>query len=126
MKVRSVLVGFLALAAMVIGGAVPASANIAWCTSDPPVHVDSAAGSNITVNTSVTVPKPEIKFLNEVSSSAVASPQSGGTLVTVRVALPAGISTAQVVASSSKYRVSATARGTGGTTVTLYLLLPVD
>lgn len=126
MKLRSGLVALLASAAMVIGGAASASANVAWCTADPPTHVDTAAGSNITVNTSVTVPKAEGKLLNEVTSSAVASPDAAGTLVTVSVSLPAGISTAQVVSSSNKYRVSATANGEGGTTVTLYLQLPVD
>ena len=126
MKVRSVLVASLASAAMVIGGAASASANIAWCTSDPPVHVDTVAGSNITVNTSVTVPKSEGKLLNDVTTTAVASAESGGTLVVVSVSLPAGMSRAQVVSSSNKYRVSATAYGTGGTTVTLYLHLPVD
>ena len=126
MKLRSVVVGLVGSAAMVIGGAGPASANVAWCTSDPPVHVDTVAGSNITVNTSVTVPKSEGKFLNDVATDAEAAAEPGGTLVTVRVSLPSGISTAQVVSSNNKYRVSATANGAGGTTVTLYLHLPVD
>jgi hypothetical protein len=125
MKLRSVLVALLASSAMVAGGAGAASANVAWCTSDPPTHVDSEAGANLTVNTSVTVPKPEGKLLNGVSTDAVSSAEPGGTLVTVFVSLPAGISTAQVVSSSSKYHVTATAYGTGGTTVTLYLHLPV-
>ena len=126
MNLRSVFVALLASSAMVVGGAGAASANVAWCTSDPPTHVDSQAGANLTVNTSVTVPKSEGKLLNGVTTGAETSAEPGGTLVTVHVGLPAGISTAQVVSSSSKYRVSATAYGTGGTTVTLYLHLPVD
>lgn len=126
MKVRSVFVALVTSTTMVIGGAASASANIAWCTSDPPAHVDTQAGANVTVNTSVTVPKSEGKLLNDVTTHAVASSEAGGTLVTVSVALPAGISTAEVVSSSNKYRVSATAYGTGGTTVTLYLHLPID
>lgn len=126
MKFRSVFVSLVASTAMVIGGAASASANIAWCTADPPAHVDTVAGANLTVNTSVTVPKSEARLLNDVSTSAVASAEAGGTLVKVNVNLPAGISTAQVVSTSNKYRVSATAYGEGGTTVTLYLHLPVD
>ena len=124
MKIRSVLVAAVTSVTMAMGGAISASANIAWCTSDPPVHVDTAAGSNITVNTSVTVPKSEGKLLNDVTTDAEASAEPGGTLVTVYVGLPAGISTAQVVSSSNKYRVSATAYGTGGTTVIVYLHVP--
>ena len=126
MKLRNVFVALVASTTMAVGGAASASANIAWCTSDPPSHVDTAAGTNITVNTSVTVPRPEVSLLNGVTTSAVATAEAGGTLVTVSVNLPSGISTAQVVSTSNKYRVSASANGKGGTTVTLYLHLPVD
>jgi hypothetical protein len=125
MKVRSLFVASLASAAMLVGGAGSASANIAWCTSDPPTHVDTVAGTNVTVNISVSVPKAEVNYLNDVITDSYAVRKYGGTLVTVNVYLPLGISTAMVVASIYKYGVSASASGTGGTTVTLYLRVPV-
>src|SRR5919197_4830900 len=109
MKVRSLFVASLASAAMLVGGAGSASANIAWCTSDPPTHVDTVAGTNVTVNISVSVPKAEVNYLNDVITDSYAVRKYGGTLVTVNVYLPLGISTAMVVASIYKYGVSASA-----------------
>ena len=119
------MAGVLASGALAIGGAGSASANIAWCTSDPPVHVDTESGANVTVNTSVTVAKSESGYLNEVASDAVAIANgAGGTNVTVYVFLPAGISSATVLGQVKRYHVSATASGQGGTTVTLHLTVP--
>ena len=126
MKARTLIAGILASGALVIGGAGSASANIAWCTSDPPVHVDTESGANVTVNTSVTVAKSESGYLNDVSSDAVAIANgSGGTNITVYVNLPAGISTATVLTQVKRYHVSSTAIGKGGKVVTLYLMVPV-
>lgn len=126
MKARNVLAGVLASGAMVIAGAGGASANIAWCSGDPPVHVDTESGANLTVNTTVSVLQSEISFLNDVQVDAVmTSDGSGGTNVAVNVYLPAGISTAYVTAKVKRYHVSATTVGHGGTTVTLYLHVPV-
>jgi hypothetical protein len=125
MKVRTLMTGILASGALVIGGAGSASANIAWCTSDPPVHVDTESGANVTVNTSVTVAKSESGYLNEVTSDAVAVANgAGGTNITVNVNLPAGISTATVLVQVKRYHVSASAAGHGGTAVTLYITVP--
>ena len=125
MKARKVMAGVLASGALAIGGAGSASANIAWCTSDPPVHVDTESGANVTVNMSVTVAKSESGYLNEVTSDAVAIANgAGGTNVTVYVFLPAGISSATVLGQVKRYHVSATASGQGGTTVTLHLTVP--
>src|SRR5438093_3968914 len=125
MRARSVLAGVLASLAMVIGGATAASANIAWCAGDPPVHVDTLAGANLTVNTIVTVRRPEVKFLNDVHSDAVVTPDgTGGSYITVNVHLPVGISIAYVAAQVKRYQVSASTVGRGGTTVTLYLHVP--
>jgi hypothetical protein len=127
MKARTLVTGILASGALVIGGAGPASANIAWCTSDPPVHVDTVSGANVTVSTSVTVPKSETKYLNDVTSDAVATANAaGGTDIAVNVYLPAGISTATVLGQVKRYHVSTTAVGHGGTVVTYYLTVPVD
>ena len=125
MKARTLIAGILASGALVIGGAGSASANIAWCTSDPPVHVDTESGANVTVNTSVTVAKSESGYLNDVKSDAVAVANgAGGTYITVHVNLPAGISTATVVSQVKRYHVSTSAGGHGGTVVTLYLTVP--
>jgi len=114
-------------AAMAVGGAGAASANIAWCTADPPVHVDTVSGANVTVSTSVTVPKSEAAYLKSVTSDAVVTANAaGGSDIAVSVSLPAGISTATVVAQVKRYHVSATAGGSGGSTVMLYLTVPVD
>src|SRR5712691_3298576 len=126
MKARSVMAGVLASVAMVIGGAGTASANIAWCAGDPPVHVDTLTGTNLTVNTIVIVSQPEFKFLRDVHSDAVLTPDgTGGTYITVNVHLPAGISFAYVAAQVKRYQIGANAVGRGGTTVTLHLHVPV-
>ena len=127
MTARTLMTGILASGALVIGGAGSASANIAWCTSDPPVHVDTVSGANVTVNTSVTVAKSESGYLNDVTSDAVAVANgAGGTDITVHVNLPAGISTATVVGQVKRYHVSTTVSGQGGTVVTYHLTVPVD
>ena len=127
MKVRTAITGILASGALVVGGGGAASANIAWCTSDPPVHVDTVSGANVTVNTSVTVAKSESKYLNDVVSDAVTTANAtGGSDITVNVHLPAGITNATVLAQVKRYHVSATATGQGGSAVTLHLTVPVD
>jgi hypothetical protein len=125
MKVRTLMTGILASGALVVGGAGSASANIAWCTTDPPVHVNTESGANVTVNTSVTVAKSESRYLNDVTSDAVATANAaGGTDIVVNVNLPAGISSATVLGQVKRYHVSATAAGQGGTVVTIHLTVP--
>jgi hypothetical protein len=126
MKGRSFVLAVLMSAAMTVGGAGAASANIAWCTADPPVHVDTESGANVTVSTSVTVPRAEAGYLKDVTSDAVVTANgTGGTNIAVSVYLPATISTAIVVAEVKRYHVSSTATGVGGSTVMLYLTVPV-
>jgi hypothetical protein len=111
---------------MVIAGAGGASANIAWCAADPAVHVDTEGGANLTVNTTVSVLQTEVSLLSDLQVDAVmTSDGSGGTNIAVSVQLPAGISSAYVTAKVKRYHVSATTVGYGGTTVTLYLHVPV-
>jgi hypothetical protein len=125
MKYRTLIAGVLASGALAVGGPGTASANIAWCTSDPPVHVDTESGANVTVNTSVTVAKSESNYLNNVTSDAIATANgAGGTDIVVNVYLPTGISSATVVAQVKRYHVSASAAGQGGTVVTLHLTVP--
>lgn len=125
MKARSVVLGVLAAGGMLVGAAGSASANIAWCFDDPPVQVHTPGGANLTVNTSVSVARPEVRYLNAVHDAATTSPDgAGGTLITVRVYLPAGITTARIVSRVNRYSVSASAVGQGGTVVTLQLDVP--
>ena len=124
-RARSVVVGVMAASAMVIGGAGSASANIAWCMSDPPARAVTQDGANLSVNVYVTVPRSEVKLLNDVSSTASTAPDGrGGTLITVQVSLPVGMSNARITASVNRYQVTTTAASAGGTVVTLYLDVP--
>jgi len=125
MKARSVVTGVVAAMAMVIGGTGSASANIMWCSADPPTRTVTGAGANLTVNTYVTVLQPEVHYLNDFRSDASTAPDGrGGTLITVHVYLPAGLSSARVTSSVNRYQVSASAVGAGGSVVTLYLDVP--
>jgi len=125
MKARSVVTGAAAAIAVVIGGAGTASANIAWCSADPPARTVTGDGANVTVNTYVTVLKPEVHYLNDFQSEAWSAPDGrGGTLIVVHVYVPAGLGSARVTSSVNRYRVSASAIGAGGSVVTLYLDVP--
>jgi hypothetical protein len=125
MSARSVVLGVLAAVGMVLGIAESASANLVWCYDDPPTQVVTPAGTNLMVNTTVSVAQPEVRYLTRVFNTATTVPDGkGGTLVTVRVTLPTGISTARITSSVNRYQVTAAATSHGGTTVTLYLDVP--
>ncbi|TMD97198.1 MAG: hypothetical protein E6I72_07100 [Chloroflexi bacterium] len=125
MKARSVVAGVLVAGAMAVGGAGPASANLAWCWGDPPVQVQTPTGSNLTVNVMVAVPQFQAKYINDVDVQAITAPDgSGGTLITVDVAVPSTISTANVSVTVKKYKATASATVPGGGSTTLYLDVP--
>ncbi len=125
MKTRSVVASVLAAAAMVVGGAAVASANVIWCLEDPPVQVQTATGTNLTVNVSVAVPQYQAKYLNDVVVTTLTAPDgAGGTLITVDVTVPATISTANVGVTVKKYKVTDSATVPGGGTTTLHLDVP--
>jgi hypothetical protein len=128
MKARSVVAGVVAAGAMVVGGAASGSANIAWCLEDPPVLVQTPGGSNLTVNTSVSVAQAEARYLGGVNVDATTVPDgSGGTLITVNVSVPSTVTSAKVVATVKKYKVySASATVPGGGSTTLYLDVPTS
>ena len=120
-----------ALASLVAGGlsvaaGVPAAANLVWCLADPPISVETASGTNLTVNTTVYLDKASVNLKNDVEETATTAPDGkGGTLITVQVLVPDGVTSARVVASLNKYKTSASGTGTGGDVVTLYLDAPV-
>ena len=119
------MLGAAAAAGMMIMGQGVASANVAWCIADPPVQVVTPDGHNLMVNTAVYLPPASQHLKSSVAESASAQPDgSGGTLITVRVVVPAGISGASVVSSENRYQMVARGYGAGGTTVTLYLDVP--
>jgi len=125
MKARSVVAGVMAAGAMVVGGAVAASANLIWCMEDPPVQVQTATGTNLTVNVTVAVPQYQAKYINNVLVTTLTAPDgAGGTLITVVVTVPATISTANVTVTVKKYRVTDSATVPGGVTTTLHLDVP--
>jgi len=125
MKARSVVAGVLAAGAMVVGGAVVASANVIWCLEDPPVQVQTATGTYLTVNVTVSVPQYQAKYINDVVVTTLTAPDGiGGTMITVQVTVPATISTANVSVTVKKYKVTDSATVPGGATTTLYLDVP--
>ena len=125
MKARSVVAGVLAAGAMVVGGAVVASANVIWCLEDPPVQVQTPTGTNLTVNVTVAVPQYQAKYINDVVVTTLTAPDgSGGTMITVQVTVPATISTANVGVTVKKYKVIDSATVPGGGTTTLHLDVP--
>ncbi|HKW71158.1 MAG TPA: hypothetical protein VJP81_11290 [Candidatus Dormibacteraeota bacterium] len=125
MPARNMVLGVLAAGGLVLGLAGSASANVVWCYEDPPTQIVTPSGSNLLVNTSVSVVQPEVKYLRGVFTTAATAPDGkGGTLVTVRVSVPATVSTARITSSVNRYQVTTTALAGGGTTVTLYLDVP--
>src|SRR5215831_10346090 len=127
MKASSVVVGVVMAGAMALGGGSSASANIPSRIDDPPVQVQTAAGTNLTVGVSVAVPQGQAKYINSVGVQATTAPDgAGGTMITVQVTVPATISTAQVTAGMKKYKVSSSATVAGGSATTLYLDVPTS
>jgi len=121
MKARSVVGGVLVAGAMLLAAQVSASANVAWCISDPPIQVVTPGGHNLTVNNQVYLPQYAKHLKNRIYDTAFATrDSSGGTLVTVYVFVP---ERAHVVSSANRWRVSDTRDGT--TVVTLYLHVPI-
>lgn len=125
MKARRVVLGVVAAAAMVVGGGVSASANIVWCMDDPPVQVQTPAGTNLTVGVTVAVPQHEAKYISQVQTQTLTSSDgAGGTLITVIVTVPASIDVAKVSVTVQKFKVTDSATVAGGSTTTLQLDVP--
>ena len=126
MKAKRVVAGVVLAGAMVVAGAMSASANIVWCVDDPPVQVQTPSGTNLVVHTSISVPNNQAKFVNAVSVNAVTAPDgAGGTLITVYVRVPSRIDAARVTASVQKYKVySASTTVAGGSSATIVLDVP--
>lgn len=126
MKKRWV-VGTLAAGLLLMAGQATASANVVWCLSDPPIELVTPGGHNITVNNMIYLPPMYRHLAREVRDDASVAPDGhGGTLVTVNVRIPSGVSKARVVSSDNRYQVSAEAASEGGVVVTLHLDVPLS
>ena len=122
MKARSWVAGALLGGAMVCAGGGGASANMAWCVSDPPIQVVTPGGHQLLVNNQVYLPPYAMHLKGQVTDDAKAEPDGrGGTLITVYVHVPAH---SHVVSSDNRYRVT-TARD-GSELITLYLDVPIN
>ena len=127
MKARRVVVGAVMAGAMAIGGASSASANLLWCMDDPPVQVQTATGTNLTVHVTVSVPQADAKYVSSVTTQATTTPDGlGGTMIAVQVTVPSRISAAKLVVGVSKYKNTTSATVAGGTSTTLYLDVPTS
>jgi hypothetical protein len=112
-------------AAFSFAGAMPASAMVLWCESDPPVQVITPGGANLTVNNMIYVPRYDLHLATHFPASAATAPDGrGGTLITVRVQVAWGVSFAHVVSSENRFQVTSPGDGTGGAVVTTYLDVP--
>jgi hypothetical protein len=113
-------------AALSFAGVAPASAMVLWCESDPPIQLVTPAGTNITVNNQIYVPRYDMHLSTHFPASATAVANGhGGTLITVHVQVTSGVSFAHVVSSANRFQVSSPGDGTGGTVVTTYLNVPI-
>ncbi len=122
MQARSVLAGALLGGAMLFAGGGGASANMAWCVTDPPIQVVTPGGHNLMVNNQVYLPPNAMHLKNLITDDATAQPDGrGGTLITVYVHVPAN---SHVVSTDNRYRVSAQRDGTE--LITLYLDVPIS
>ena len=116
------MLGGLLAGAMVLATSIGASANFAFCESDPPAQVVTPGGQILQVNSQVYLAHGSQQLLNAVTVTASAQPDGrGGTLITVSVFVPV---TAHVVASVYRYKV--TAAGDGSGVLTLVLDVPIS
>jgi hypothetical protein len=121
MNFRNIALAGLLAAALLIGGAGAASANIAWCVSDPPIQLVTPGGHTVVVNNMVYLPPQALHLKNQITDDATAASNGhGGTLVTVHVHVPGR---AHVISSANRFQVSS--QGDGETTITLYLDVPL-
>ena len=122
MKAKSLLVGALLGGAMLFAGGGGASANMAWCVSDPPIQVVTPGGHNLLVNNQVYLPPYAMHLKDRITDDAAVQPDgAGGTLITVYVHVPTH---SHVVSSDNRYRVTTEKDGTD--LIILYLDVPIN
>jgi len=124
MKFRSVVLGGVLAGTLFVAGSGAASANVAWCISDPPIQVVTPGSHYLVVNNMIYLPPQALHLKKQITDDATATSNGrGGTLVTVHVHLPAKAGRAHVITSENRFRLST--QQDGVTTVTLYLDVPL-
>ena len=127
MRKRALVVGALTVGLLAVSGPSPASANLMWCVSDPPIPVVTPGGHNLMVNNMIYLSPADKHKAKLITGEAGVAPNGrGGTLITVNLSIPATIHGAHIVSSNYRYRVSNAADGSGGRVVTLTLDVPTS
>ena len=91
MKLRALVVAGAVACGLVVAAPAGASANIMWCTGDPPVQVLTPTGTRFVVNTYVYADAPHTGLHGQTQVSVTTAPDgAGGTLVTVHAYPPPG------------------------------------
>ncbi len=102
-----------------------ASANIMWCTGDPPVQVVSPTGTRFVVNTYVYASVAHSGLHGQTQISVTSSPDgAGGTLVRVDAYPPAG-QYVTVVATVQRVQGNISARASGKNHLILVIDVPI-
>ena len=125
MRLRTLVVAGALAAGLVAAAPSSASANILWCAGDPPVQVVTPGGHYLVVNNYLYVPPAYLHLAKNVTAVGYAVPDGAlGTLVTVRVHVPSGLSHLLVVSAQQHYRITTSGDGAGETEITLTLDVP--
>jgi len=125
MRLRTLVVAGALAAGLVAAAPSSASANILWCVGDPPVQVLTAGGHYLVVNNYLYVAPAYLHLAKNVTADGYAVPDGAlGSLVTVDVHVPPGLSHLFVVSAQQHYRVTTSGDGGGGMEITLILEVP--
>jgi len=125
MRLRTPFVAGALAAGLLAAAPSSASANILWCAGDPPIEVLTPGGHYVVINNYLYVPPASLHLAREVTADGYAVPDGAlGSLVTVHVHVPAGLSRLFVVSAQQHYRVTTSGDGDGGTEITLTLDVP--
>src|SRR5260370_21424059 len=92
MRSPGILRAGVAATACWLAGAALASAMVLWCESDPPIQVVTPAGTNLTVNNMIYVPRYDMHLATHfpVSAAAAAGGHGGRALPGLPPGSPGG------------------------------------
>ena len=125
MRLRTLVVAGALAAGLMAAAPSSASANILWCVGDPPVQVVTPGGHYVVINNYLYVAPVYRHLAGNVTADGYAIPDGAlGTLVTVHVNVPRGLSHLFVVSAQQHFRVTTSGDGEGGTQITLTLDVP--
>jgi hypothetical protein len=125
MRLRTLVVAGALVAGLMAAAPISASANILWCVGDPPVQIVTPGGHYLVVNNYLYVSPGYRHLASKVTADGYAIPDGAlGTLVTVHVHVPPGLSHLFVVSAQQHYKVTTSGDGEGGAEITLTLDVP--